>query len=114
MKGGGNRFSTEYTRSLVDSTPKSSKGDNCDEIDFNTELRNVDSSITKYSKGDVLEVQLDGLKRIVAVGIHGQCGVIIYVNAIQLKNCIEKGKEFIAVILDFSVSHCNVRVKRKI
>ena len=102
-----------YTRDLASASENISSGDDCD-IDIKTHLKSVQSSIAKYSIGDVLIVQLDDLKRIIAIGNHGLCGIISPINVVQLKNCITKGKEYIAVVTDIGATHCEVRVKLKL
>ena len=110
MKGGSSYY-TDYTRDLSGSGGESSSEDPCDNLDFKSQIIDLQPSISKYSIGDALDVAVNPSGSIVVIGEHGICGTISGMKVIKLKKCIAKGKEYLAVIVDKGSSHCEVRIK---
>lgn len=104
MGGGGSHSS--YSRRIQVNNYE----DNCDKINFITNLQNIQPYITYYNVSDILEVKLDSVDNIYAEGSHGICGYITAMSATQLMKCLKKGKLFIATILDISTSSCRVKI----
>lgn len=109
MIGGGGGSHSEYTRP-ISGNATSYKNDNCDNFFFETELQNIQSSIVNYKKNDQLNIVLDENGTVSVVGVFGICGYITSIKSIQLISCIQKGKEFVAIILEIKTSFCSVRV----
>lgn len=110
MKGGG-RSHSSYTREIGNDQGSIPAADNCDFINFVTELQNLQPSLLQYALGDILEVTLLPNDNVGAVGDHGLCGYITAVETTKLIICLKKGKKFKAAIQKISQNLCEVRVR---
>jgi hypothetical protein len=109
MLGGGGSSHSEYTRP-ISGNAASHKNDNCDDFFFETELQNIQSAIANYKIADQLNIVLDEIGAVSVVGGFGICGYITSIKSLQLISCIQKGKEFIAIILEIKTLYCRVKV----
>lgn len=109
MKDGGHSH-LRYTREISPSSSYMNDDNNCDKINFSTDLQNIQSNISDYCVNDILDVKLDVVERIYVEGEHGICGYITAIPSTQLKNCLKKGKQFEAVMLNVSSTSCRVKI----
>ena len=108
---GGSGSNIHYTRPISNSNKPMNAEDDCDSIIFDTELQSLQPTFVNYVEDDVLKVQLDSTGRILVTGIHGSCGYITSIDAIQIIECLKKGKKFKAVVLNINTSYCKVRIR---
>lgn len=124
MKGGGGGR-TNYSRTLNtnsdygdrNSTGGSGGGrvvDDCDEINFLTWLHNLQPAINGHVVGDILNVELGVNNTIVVTEPPTVCGTIVDPIVVKLRECINNGKKFKAVITNISANSCEVRIRKTI
>lgn len=110
MKGGGKSYSN-YTREIGGDYGSVPASDNCDLINFATELQNLQPALSEYALGDILKVVLLPNDNVGTEGDHGFCGYITAMETTKLITCLKKGKEFKAAIQKISPTLCEVRVR---
>ncbi|ANF49953.1 hypothetical protein A0O34_05170 [Chryseobacterium glaciei] len=113
MKGGGGG-SHSYTREIQNSTKgiSSASGEiNCKDIQFDTDLKNI-QPITKTLKvGDILSIEKNDLGLVVALYNGKLCGMLDSLAVSSLIKCIDAGFIYKGSVVELQSTNCKVKVR---
>ncbi len=113
MKGGGGG-GQNYTRQLKGAKGSStlSGDDECLNIQFDVYLKKLQSQIFTLSIGDILQLDLDQEMQLVNVLFEGKlCGIVDAPKVLQLRNCMKKGHQYKATIIELDSANAKCKVK---
>lgn len=115
MKGGGGG-SQNYSRQLAGSAGASSsnKDEECLNILFDVYLKKIQNVVFELKVGDILKLQLEMEMQLLNVLSNGDlCGIVDAPDVLKLRNCIKKGYQYKATILELDRAQmkCKVRIQ---
>ncbi len=103
MSGSGNGGYTPPQRTIFD----------CETSRINTNLSSVDFELLKKIViGDFLEVEIGERETLVVINGDGEVvGSIVHVNTVDIIECIKKGSEYKAEVINITFPACRVLIK---
>lgn len=94
--------------------PSIDQGTPCSELSFETLLATpVEDVVRRLSKGDILQISLQGDDQIVIVKYGNHDAGAIVVNLPELLRCLQQGAEFEAEVKDIDDGAITVEVRPK-
>jgi len=113
MKGGGISHDN-FIRPISNARNRIDSEDECNSINFECDLQNLELTFLNYKINDVLEIVLGPEDTIQVKGVYGICGYVTDPESISIINCIKKGKKFKAIIINISSISCRVLIRNKV
>lgn len=113
MKGGGGG-SHSYTREIQNSAKgiSSANGEiNCKDLQFDTDLKNMQPIIKTLKVGDILSIEKNELGLIVALYDGKLCGMLDSLAVNNLIKCIDAGFIFKGTVIELQNTICKIKVR---